>query len=439
MFRFQVRAPPPSEAALVRALGVRQLTAAIVNTTVGAGIFVIPALVAQSLGAAAPLAFLICAAIMGLISVTLAVAGSRVALTGGIYAYVGVAFGPYVALLAGVLQWLTGLLAVAGVASAMADQLGALAPVVGVPLVRLSVLAVAFGLLAHLNVRGVRGGARLIEVVTAAKLAPLLIFVAVGAFFVDGAALAWPGFPDAGPVGRSVLLLVFAYSGVEIAIAPSGEVSNPARTVPRAVFLALAATTTLYIAIQLVAQGVSGGLLSQDTAAPLATAARRFLGPAGMMLMLLGAVCSMFGYLCGDMLSTPRSWYALARDGFLPAALVRIHPLYRTPSTAIWTHAVVILLLASTNTFQALAIISNVGLLLLYLLCCGAALELSRRDVREAGEPFAVPGAAAAPLAGAALVLWILSTATLAELALTATVLGAATLAYAIKKRAQSI
>ncbi|MGH9253181.1 MAG: amino acid permease, partial [Vicinamibacterales bacterium] len=101
-----------ADAALVRAIGVRQLAAAIVNATVGAGIFVLPALVAQSVGGAAPLAFLVCAAIMALIAVTLAVAGSRVSATGGIYAYVEVAFGPYVALLAGVLQWLTGVAAV---------------------------------------------------------------------------------------------------------------------------------------------------------------------------------------------------------------------------------------------------------------------------------------------------------------------------------------
>ena len=126
-------APPSGEASLVRAIGVRQLTAAIVNTTVGAGIFVLPALVAQGMGAAAPLAFLVCAAMMALISVTVAVAGSRVSMTGGIYAYVETAYGSYVALLAGVLQWLTGMLAVAGVSTALADQLGSLVPALRLP------------------------------------------------------------------------------------------------------------------------------------------------------------------------------------------------------------------------------------------------------------------------------------------------------------------
>lgn len=401
----------------------------------GAGIFVLPALVAQGVGAAAPLAYVLCAVIIGFIAVALAMAGSRVSLTGGIYAYVEVAFGRYVALLAGVLQWLTGLAAVSGIATALLDQLGTLAPAIGAPAFRIAVLVVLVATLAHLNARGVRVGIRMIEAITVAKLAPLVVFVALGAWFVDRSALAWPGFPDREALGRAVLLLIFAYTGVEMALAPSGEVKDPARTVPQSVFLALGIATTLYVAIQLVAQGVSGPLLAQQTAAPLADTAGRFLGSVGVTLMLLGAVCSMFGYLCGDMLSTPRSLYAFARDGLVPAVFARIHPTYRTPQTAIWTHAVLVVLFAGTSTFQALAIVSNVGTLLLYLLCCGAALELTRRDVRTAGRPFTFPGVWLAPVLGASLVLWILSTATLAEFTVTAAVLAAATLAYVVRTR----
>jgi basic amino acid/polyamine antiporter, APA family len=428
--------PQSTEAAFVRAIGVRQLTAAIINTTVGAGIFVLPALVAQGMGAAAPLAFLVCAAIMALISVTLAVAGSRVSMTGGIYAYVETAFGPYVALLAGVLQWLTCTLGVASVSAALADQLGSLVPALRAQTARIAVLTMILTILAYLNARGVRLGTRLVEAVTVAKLAPLLIFVGVGAFFVDRSALIWPGTPDADSVARAVLVLIFAYAGVEVALAPSGEVYNPARTVPRAIFLALSLTTTFYVAIQLVAQGTLGALLPQQTAAPLAEAAARFLGGAGATLMLAGAVCSMFGYLCGDMLSTPRSIYALARDGFAPAILAHVHPEHRTPSVAIWTHAALVLALAGTQTFQVLAIVTNVTVLLLYVMACAAAVELTRRDVRMAGTPFAFPGAKVAPFAAAALMVWVLSTATMRELGVTGVVLALATLAYVVRNRA---
>lgn len=426
------------EAALVKALGVRQLTAAILNTTIGAGIFVLPALVAQDMGAAAPLAFLICGAMMVFLAITLAMAGSRVTTTGGIYAYVLAAFGPYVALLAGVLQWLSSILAVAGVSAALLDQLGTVAPPLAAPAARIVILAIVLIAIAQLNASGVKPGTRLIEAVTLAKLAPLAILVVVGAFFVDGAALAWPGFPPGDAIGRTVLLLIFAYAGFEVALAPSGEVTRPERTVPRAVFLAFAIITLLYIAIQVVAQGTLGDALAQSTGAPLASAAGRFLGSAGVTLLLLGAVCSMFGYLCGDMLSTPRVWYALARDGFLPAYLKHIDPVRRTPRRAIWAHAAVVLILASTNTFEGLAIIANVALLLLYLLCCAAALQLTRRGVVAAEAPFAMRGAWLAPILAAVLMLWVLSTATLREFLWTAAVLAAATLAYVVQKQRHS-
>jgi len=425
---------PAQEPQLIRAIGVRQLAAAIINTTVGAGIFVIPALVSRDLGAAAPVAFLVCAAIMGLIVTTIAVSGSRVSATGGIYAYVEVAFGPYVGFLAGVMQWLSGLLAVSSVATAMIDQAATMAPWLGGGPTRIATLAVIFGALAALNTRGVRSGTRVIETMTVVKMLPLLIFVGVGAFFVDARALAWPGLPAPDVVGRSALLLIFAFSGVEVAIAPSGEIKNPAYTVPRAVFSALAITTALYIAIQLVAQGVLGDELSQRAAAPLADATARFLGSAGRSMMLLAAVCSMFGYLSGDMLSNPRNVYALARDGFLPAIFARIDPAWRTPRNAIWMHAALATVFASASTFQSLAIIANVTLLILYLLCCGAAIELTRRGVREDGEPFAWPGTRVAPILGAVLMIWILSTATRTELGFTALTLALATVAYGARR-----
>jgi amino acid transporter len=396
---------------------------------------VLPALVAQDLGAAAPVAFLICGAMMSLIAVTLAMAGSRVTVTGGIYAYVLAAFGPFVALLAGVLQWLSGIVAVSGVSSALLDQLGTVAPVFANQAARVGFLAAILIALASLNARGVKLGTRLVEAVTAAKLAPLAVFLAIGAFSVNPDALAWPGLPAGDTLARVVLLLIFAFSGVEVALAPSGEVNRPETTVPRAVFLALGVITLLYIAIQVVAQGTLGAELATSTGAPLAAAAGRFLGPFGMTLLLLGAICSMFGYVCGDMLSTPRSWYALARDGFLPAFFMRIDPVTRTPRRAIWTHAVVVLLLASTNRFEALAIIANVALLALYLLCCAAALQLQRAGVQGDSAPFTMTGSWIAPVLAAGMMIWILSTATPREFLWTGFVLAAATVMYGIRRR----
>ncbi len=328
------------EASLVRALGVRQLAASIVNVTVGAGIFVLPAAVAAGLGSAAPAAYLVCAVAMALIVTSIALAGSRVSLTGGIYAYVEVAFGPYVGFLAGVLQWLMLWLTAGGLLSAFVDQVGLLVPGTGQGLPRAAIIVATVSLLAFVNVRGVAIGARVIEGAVVAKLLPLAVFLAVGVFFVQPQSLAWPGWPPGDKLGETVLLLIFAFVGIEVALVPSGEVRDPRRTVPRAIYLALGLTTALYLAIQAVAQGVLGAEMARHAEAPLAAAAGRFLGAGGRLLVLAGGAVSMFGYLCGDMLSSPRSLYAFGRDGFLPRALARVHPSFHTPHVAIVVHAV---------------------------------------------------------------------------------------------------
>jgi basic amino acid/polyamine antiporter, APA family len=423
------------EAALVKALGVRQLAAGIVNTTVGAGIFILPALVYQGLGAASPAAFIVCAVAMALIVTAFAVAGSRVTLTGGVYAYVEVAFGPFLGFVAGFLQWAVFLLPGAAVAAALLDQLAVLRPALAGTPQRLAVLAAVLGVLAYINTRGTNVGARAIEALAATKLLTLLLFVAAGVFFVNTDWMAWPGgVPPVDAVGRAVLVLVFAFFGIEVALAPSGEIRDPARTVPRAIYLALTVTAALYIAVQLVAQGLLGPDLGRETQAPIAEATARFLGAAGRTAVLAAAVCSMFGYMCGDMLSSPRNLFAFARDGFLPAVFARIHPVHRTPSVAIWAHAVCMFVIAGSSTFTYLIVAANVGTLALYFLCCAAAAELVRRDVRAGGTPFIIPGARAIPILAAAVILWIVSNATWQEFAATGGILAVAAAVYGVRQ-----
>jgi basic amino acid/polyamine antiporter, APA family len=422
------------EASLVRALGVRQLAASIVNVTVGAGIFVLPAAVAAGLGAAAPAAYLVCAGAMTLIVTSFALAGSRVSLTGGIYAYVEVAFGPFVGFLAGVLQWLMLWLTAGGLLSAFVDQVGLLVPGTGQGLPRAAIIVATVALLAFVNVRGVAIGARVIEGAVVAKLLPLAVFLAVGVFFIQPAALAWPGWPAGDKLGETVLILIFAFVGIEVALVPSGEVRDPRRTVPRAIYLALGLTTLLYLAIQAVAQGVLGPEMARHAEAPLAAAASRFLGESGRLLVLAGGAVSMFGYMCGDMLSSPRALYAFGRDGWLPRALARVHPSFHTPYVAIVVHAVLASALAISSTFRHLAILSNVAVLALYFLCCAAALRLVSRPAPDGEPAFTLPGARLIPVAAMAVIVWILAHATGQELAVLAATLVVASALYGVRR-----
>jgi basic amino acid/polyamine antiporter, APA family len=396
-----------AEAQLVRAIGIPALTANIVNSTIGAGIFVLPALVAKGLGPAAPLAFLACAIAMVLFVTCFAVAGSRVSLTGGLYAYVEVAFGRYVGFLASVLYGITAISAVAGVGNVLVNSIAGLVPWFASPAIRVVLMLLVYAALAIINIRSVRAGAGAVSVVTLAKLLPLLLFVCVGIFFIHPANIGWPSWPGSKALGDSVLLLIFAFVGIEVALIPSGEVKNPARTVPRAAYVALAITTVIYITIQLVAQGTLGSDLANHPNAPLAEAATKFLGNLGRTILLAGATISAFGFVASDILSSPRMLFAVGRDGVLPKWFAHIHARHHSPDVAIVTYAAIAFALSVSSSFETLAVLSNVAVLLMYLLCCAGVWVLIRRDVRTDGSPFIFPGAQIVPALAIVAVLWL--------------------------------
>ena len=187
---------------------------------------------------------------------------------------------------------------------------------------------------------------------------------------------------------------------------------------------------TLYILIQSVAQGSLGPRLGEYTAAPLAETAATFLGNAGRLLLLAGATISGFGFIASDILSSPRILFALSRDGILPRILTHVHPRFRTPDVAIGIYAFLAFLLSLTSTFESLAIMANVAALFLYAICCAAAWELMRRDVRTESKPLFFPGARLVPIISIVLIVWILTHATAREFKQAAAVFALGTAIY---------
>ena len=428
----------PADHQLVRAIGIPGLAANIVNSTVGAGIFALPAAVALLIGAASPLAYVICALAMCLFVTSFAMAGSRVSLTGGLYAYVEVAFGGYFGFLAGALYFLTAILAISGIVGLIATSVVGMIPALATSIGRAAVIFCILLFLVLINIRGVKIGARAVEAVTLIKLAPIIVFVVAGIFFIRPEMLAWPGWPRGDALGRSILQLLFAFVGVEVALVPSGEVKNPARTVPRAIFLSLGITTVLYILIQLVALGVLGSELGKYGDTALAEAASRFLGNLGRTLMLAGLAVSAFGFATSDILSSPRILFAFGRDAFLPKIFAHVHPRFHTPDVAIATYAAAAFFLSFSSTFQKLAVLSNMVVLLLYILCCLAALELNRRDVRSDGAPFKFRGQSIIPIVAIIFIIWVLAHATKDEFEITGICIVVASLIFFVRKFVRS-
>lgn len=427
------------ESSLLRALGTWGLAAGIVNVTIGGGIFRLPGSpeITGRLGNAAPLAYLVCAVAMGLIVLCIAEAGSRVSLTGGPYAYVEVAFGRYVGFLVGVLLWLLGTTAVPAVAGIFADNLARLIPVLENPLARFTMLALLLAFMAGTNIRGVRQGGWLNNASTVLKLVPLLLLAIMGAAAVGSSGIRWTeagtSTTTIGDLSRASIVLIFAFAGVEAALVPSGEVRNTARTVPRAVFIAMTGITVLYIVLQVVAQGALGEALV-GSATPLTDTAGVVLGPWGATLLSFGVLLSIFGYLSGMTLAIPRALFAFARDGFLPRQVAAVHPRFHTPHVAIAAQTLLVLLLATTSGFERLAVIANGAALLVYLGCALAAWQLRRRGVRGEGEPFVLPGGPLVPVLASVVILALLVSVRADEWMVLLAVLAAASVVYVLAR-----
>jgi amino acid transporter len=383
------------------------------------------------------LAYLVCAVATALVALCFAEAGSRVPRSGGPYAYVEAALGPYPGYLCGVLLWLGITLAMAAVATVLADALSGLFPRLAGRIPRAAVLAAMFLALTIVNVRGAALGSRLSGISTLAKLVPLLAFVALGLPHIRAANITFSTLPPLGTLGGAGLLLMFGFFGMESALQVSGEVTDASRTVPRAIAAALLGVAFLYVSVQLVAQGVLGSALAapETSKAPLAAAAEQFAGRAGARLILIGMILSTFGFMAAMMLSTPRTLFALAADGFLPRPLASVHPQHHTPHVAIAVQAVIVCVIALTGTYVRLALVSDVAILIVYLACCVSAARLRHLNTYSEGKPFLMPAGSVVPWLAAALIVGLLARATAEAWLLTGAVVAAASLAFVARPR----
>ena len=419
---------------LVRVIGTGALGLNVVNMVVGAGIFVLPGLVAAELGSAAILAYLICSVTVALVFLCFAEVGSRVSRSGGAYAYVEEAFGPFAGFVASILFWFGySALADAAITVIMVDALAILFPILGESIPRAVFIIALLTFLTAVNVRGVKAGVRLYIINTVAKLVPLLLLLVAGLFVINVEYLAIPEWPPVASIGASTILLFYAFSGAECALSASGEIKNPARTVPLGLLLGMGGLLALYIGLQTVSQGVLGPELANNTKAPLVAVATEVFGDWGGKMLIAGAVISIYGALSGDMLGGPRVIFASSLDNNLPKFLGKVHPIYKTPHIAIIFFAIVIGVFALSGTFKYLAIVATGSLLLIDLGVSLAVLRLRQRDGLPKDGEFTLPFGPVIPLLSCTIVGWLLLQMPLNEAATVAALVGACVATYIIR------
>jgi amino acid transporter len=230
--------------------------------------------------------------------------------------------------------------------------------------------------------------------------------------FVDAGSYVAGAMPTGSDFSIAVLLLVYAFTGFEMAAIPSGEARDPRRDLPWALLTAVGLVTVFYLLIQAVAIGTLPGL--GGSARPLADAGAAFLGPWGAAVISAGAVASILGNLNVTLMVTPRLPFAMAERGELPRAIARVHARRHTPHVAIQLSAVIVLVLTLTGTFVYAATISVIARLLAYAATC-AALPVLRRRAQPAAASFVAPFGVAVSMVSLGLVAWLLSNVTVAE------------------------
>jgi basic amino acid/polyamine antiporter, APA family len=394
---------------LKRTIGAWGLSANIVNTTVGAGIFVLPAIVAAGLGSASIAAYLFCGFLIALVMLCFAEAGSKVTDSGSAYTYIESAFGKYAGFLTANLFFVSALTADAAIANAVAEILATFIPVMGSGWARITFLLVLFGGLAWINVISIKSGMRVVLFITTAKLIPLLLLILIGWKDVTGSNLIWESVPSLRSIGEISLILFFAFQGSEVGLSVGGEVKNPQKNIPKAILIGVSGVLMLYMLIQTVSLGVMGNELADFQVNPLAEVGNRIFGPVGLTLITLGAAVSMFGTLSGEIMNMPRVLFAGARDGVIPPKiLARVHSKYITPHIAIILYSSVSFLLAAVGGLRALMIASSGAVLLVYL---GVALSVIKLRKIQPDDPgsFRIPGGYLVPAAASFVILWFLS------------------------------
>jgi amino acid transporter len=389
---------------LIRAMDRWTLTALVINSIIGSGIFGLPSTVAGYLGRQSPIAYLIAAAGMGVIIACFAEVASRFREAGGPYLYAREAFGRFVGVEVGYLLLALKMAVAAAGANLFADYLVEFWPAAREPFPRLAILTLLIGFVALVNVRGIKSGAAANNIFTLSKLLPLTLFAICGGFFLlfhhsaipaavnvnaSAHATVWNWF-------EAVLVLTYPYAGFEGAVVPMAEAKDPQRDVPFALFAALATATVVYCSIQYVVVAVLPNAFASER--PLAAAARQMWGTPGALAISLGALISVYGYLIALTLYSPRLIFALSENGDLPRTFARIHARYRTPHIAIFAFAAAVWCLAAAGSFRWNVLLSSVSRLLVMGFTC-AALPVLRRmhsDARgyrlPAGNLFALLG-----------------------------------------------
>lgn len=384
---------------LKRDIGALGVVFIALNGMVGAGIFALPQALAAGAGATSPYLILAFGAAMIPVALVFGALAGRFDNAGGMVVYVEAAFGRFASFQAGWLYYLARLAAVAANTNVLLTYLAVFTPGIDQGVWRVIGIITLLAALTTINIRGVKGAVRALNLVTLLKLAPLIVLVGWGLAAFSGHVPA-PAMPTQTSTSALGLLVLYAFVGFESATLMAGETRDAKKTLPRALVAVIATMTVLYFLVQLAYVAIMQGRTPEI--APLAAAAQVLAGPWGAGFITVAAIFSIGGNLFSAVITTPRVTFAMAREHALPSWFGAVHAHFATPANSILFLGVLGGALAVSGAFAWLAAMSALARMLVYLGCAGALAKL----------PAPAPGLSAlatrfvAPLAAGGLCIW---------------------------------
>ncbi|MCY7376064.1 MAG: APC family permease [Pyrinomonadaceae bacterium] len=391
---------------LVRGISRWDLTAIAVNTIIGAGIFGLPSKVTALIGGYSLLAFVVCAVIVGFIVLCFAEVASRFTETGGMYLYAREAFGAVVGFEVGWLYWIVRVTTFAANCNLLLAYLGFFLPSANEGVLRIALISSVVLVLTLVNFLGVKQSVILTNIFTVGKIVPLLIFSAVGLFFIQPANFSFDITPTYDSFSSAVLLLIYAFVGFEAAVIPAGETKDPQKNVPFALLTALGFCAVLFIVIQIVAIGTLPELAKSER--PLADAAGKFMGAFGAAFIAGGAVVSILGNLNGGFLAASRLPFGMGEQNELPPIIGATHARFKTPYISLLLTSVAMLFLTIQSSFISALTIATITRLIVYATTC-ASLPVFRRKTDAPEAKFIAPFGIIASVLSLLLIIWLLT------------------------------
>jgi basic amino acid/polyamine antiporter, APA family len=364
----------------------------VMGGIIGAGIFVNPSVVARQVDT--PMLVLgawliggVIALIGAFVYAELAVLQPRV---GGQYAYLREAYHPIVAFLYG---WTLLLVVQTGGMAGAAIIFGRyFRELSGLAIPEQAIAAATLGVLTLINCFGIRSGSNVQSALMLLKLAAIALLIGVGWFVVGPAApdltlkLAAPGNNEGWLTGLAAAMVpvLFAYGGWQTATFVSGEMRNPKRDLPRGLFIGVAGVIILYLLVTYVFLRVLGHAGLANTTVPASGVMRHALGDRGAKIIACGIALSTVGFLSQSILTAPRVYYAMARDGVFFQAVGRLNPRTRVPVIAIVLQGIWAAVVAMTGRYeQILNYVVTIDVLFFGL--TGASLLVFRARARRDG------------------------------------------------------